>query len=112
MSFLAALTEDLVELELGPLTPELRDRTVAWVDARFAGSGSVTRFGLAATGTLLAAVVGVAARQPYERLPAERRRRIAQRLASTRLPLAAEYVKAIRSLAVSYVYEARFATAP
>ena len=34
------------------------------------------------------------------------------RLAKTRLPLAAEYVRAVRALAVTYVYDAMHATAP
>ncbi len=110
--FLSDLTDDLVELEVGPVSAELRERTRSWVQARVAGSGSVTRLGLRATGMLLSVVVVTATGRPYHRLPADRRRAVARRLAGTRLPLAAEYVKAIRSLAISYVYEARFATAP
>lgn len=110
--FLAALTDELLELELGPVDAELRDRTRAWVVERFAGAGDLTRFGLAMTGNLMALAIALTEGRPFQRLPEPRRRAIAARLARTRLPLAGEYVKAIRSLAVAYVYEARFASAP
>ena len=110
--FLAAFAEDLAELDAGPLDDELRGRTRDWVLARVGGAGAITRLGLGLTGALLGGAVLVAARRPYAALPVERRRAVARRLAATRLPLAGEYVKAVRALALTYVYDARFATAP
>jgi len=105
--FLQALTDDLVELELGPLEPHVARGTRAWVSARVSGAGDFTRFGLSVVGTVLAAAVRIRTARAYDRLPAARRRRIAARLGATTLPLASEYARVIRSLAVAYVYEAR-----
>jgi len=105
--FLGALTDDLVELELGPLEPELARGTREWVVERVAGAGDFTRFGLTAVGMVLATAVRVATARAYDRLPATRRLKIAARLGRTRLPLASEYTRVVRSLAVAYVFEAR-----
>jgi hypothetical protein len=103
--FLAAFTGDLLELELGPLPEEERKETVAWVRTRVRGAASVTRLGLTVAGLAVATTVAVLARAPYTRLPEERRRAVARRLAATRLPVAGEYVKAVRSLAILHAAE-------
>lgn len=110
--FLRAFTADLVDLELGPVPAELRDRTCGWVSDRVWGSGQLTRAGLGLVGAVLAAGVRTRTGKRYRDLPPERRHAIARRLLGTRLPLAGEYVKAVRSLAVAYVYDARYASAP
>ena len=110
--FLAAFTEDLVDLELGPVSPELRDRARQWVVARVGNAGDVARLGLTVAGTALAVGVRIRTGRSYDRLAPQRRSELARRLAGSRLPIAAEYVKAVRSLAVAYVFEARYATAP
>ena len=111
-AFLAVFAGELAQLECGPLDDELLERTRAWVLARFAGAGAVTRAGLAAAGLAAATVALVFGRAPYASLPAERRHAVTRRLAGTSLPAVAEYVKAVRALVISYVYDARHATAP
>ena len=106
---LAALTDDLVELDFGPVTEDERTRTRAWVVGRVAGAGQVTRAGLAVAGLVVAAGVVLTTGRPYQALSPERRRAVARRLAATRLPVAGEYVKAIRSLAVAYLFDLRHA---
>jgi hypothetical protein len=106
-SFLAAFAGDLIDLELGPLPAGLRDRARDWVVERMLGAGDVARTGFVLIGTLLAARVRARTGRSYAALDAERRRAIASRVARTRLPLVADYVRGIRSLAVTYVYEAR-----
>ena len=105
--FLAGFTEDLVDLELGPVSAEVRVRTRDWVVDRVRGSATITRAGLAAAGALVAATVVLRTGGTYGRLPAERRRELARGLAASALPVVADYVKAVRSLAVTYVWEAR-----
>jgi hypothetical protein len=53
--------------------------------------------------------VGVRARTGthYCELPLDQRRSFAAQLAGTRLPVISVYVRAVRSLAVAYVYEHR-----
>lgn len=111
-TFLPALTRDVIALEAGSVEPEIADRATAWVTSRFAGAGDVTALGLRVTGLLLAIAVSVTTGRRYAGLPDERRVRVARRLLDSRLPLVGEYVKAVRALALTYVYEARFATAP
>lgn len=108
--FAVAFIDDLITLELDPADPELAVRTRDWVLARMGGAGQVTRAGLYATGALLALVVCVRTGRPYGALGSERRLTVARRLGSSRLPLVAEYVRAVRALAVTYFYEARFPT--
>lgn len=110
--FLGAFTADLVELELAPLPDGVAERTRGWVQDRVGGANQTTRAGIATTGLLLGAGVLVATGRPYERLPEARRLAIARRLAASRLPIVAEYVKAVRSLAVAYAFEAQYASAP
>lgn len=109
--FLDSLTRDLIDREFGPVDADTRDAAAAWVRERFAGAGDVTAPGLRVTGRLVAAAILVIERRPYAALPAERRAAVLGRLLTTRMPLAAEYVRAIRSLAVAYVYEDRFSQA-
>lgn len=110
-SFLDILTRDLVDREFGPVDADTADRTAAWVRERFAGAGDVTAPGLRVTGQLVATAILVTERRPYAALPAARRAAILDRLLTTHAPLVAEYVRAIRALAVTYVYEDRFASA-
>jgi hypothetical protein len=111
-SFLNAFAADLIDLEMGPLPSGLPERATTWVVTRMAGAGDVTRLGLALTGALIATSVRVRSGRAYAALPPERRRAMTARLAKTRLPLAAEYVRAVRALAVTYIYDALHATAP
>ena len=111
-SFLGAFAADLIELEMGPLPSGLPERATNWVVTRIDGAGDVTRLGLALTGGLIAAVVRLRSGRAYTALAPERRRAMTERLARTRLPLAAEYVRAVRALAVTYVYDALDATTP
>ena len=83
-----------------------------WVLTRISGAGDLTRAGLAAAGLRLAVGVRLTTGRPYDRLTPDRRRAMVRWLAATRLPVAGEYVRAIRSLAVAYVYEARYASVP
>lgn len=108
--FVRRFVEDLVVLEACASDPASAPRTGDWVIARMDGAGQVVRAGLRATGTLLALSVWIRTGRPYAALGSERRLALARRLASSRLPLVADYVRAVRSLAVSHVYEARFPT--
>jgi hypothetical protein len=110
--FLSAFAGDLIDLELGPLPANLRERAIDWITSRVAGAGDVARLGLTLTGRLIGAGVRLRLGRAYAALPAERRRRVASRLASSRLPLVAEYVRAVRALAVTYVFDGLHATVP
>jgi hypothetical protein len=110
--FTPSFVADLVALELGDLPPAVQERTRAWVLTRMSGAGDVARLGLRLAGALIAAGVCVRTGRPYARLPGERRRAVAGWLAGTSAPVAAEYVRAARSLAVTYAYDAVYATAP
>jgi hypothetical protein len=110
--FLTAFAADLIELELGPLPAELRDRATRWATTRIGGAGDVARLGLALTGRLIGTGILLRYGRAYRSLGEEHRRAVAARLAASGLPLVAEYVRAVRALAVSYVYDARYATAP
>jgi hypothetical protein len=110
--FLTAFAGDLIELELGPLPPELRDRATHWVTTRIGGAGDVARLGLRLTGRLIGTAIRLRFGRGYAALGQERRTEVTARLAASGLPLVAEYVRAVRALAVSYVYDARYATAP
>jgi hypothetical protein len=110
--FLTAFAGDLIELELGPLPPELRERATRWVTTRIGGAGDVARRGLRLTGRLIAIAIRLRFGRGYASLGRERRAEVTARLAASGLPLVAEYVRAVRALAVSYVYDARYATAP
>lgn len=106
-SFLETFTDDLVELEFGPLPEATRAGAREWVAARIGGAGEVTRLGLAVAGKLLAVSVRVRTGSAYADLSRARRLQVAAGLAAARGFPAAEYVKAVRSLAVSFVYETR-----
>jgi hypothetical protein len=110
--FLSAFTDDVIVLEVPPLPPDVHESARAWVIARVNGAMDVTRLGLAVAGTGLALAVRLGTGRRYDQLVDERRLAIARRLTRTRLPIAAEYVRAVRSLVVSYVYEARAAAGP
>jgi hypothetical protein len=110
--FLEAFTRDLVALELGPIDPPLADRTTAWVVTRVAQAGDVTRAGLTIACGLTAAGVRLRTGSAYHRLPDTDRLDLARALTRSRLPVTGELVRAIRSLAVTYAYDARYATAP
>lgn len=101
--FLAAFTSELVEAEMGE---RARPETADWVVQRIYASGQITRFGLASTAALLAAALHVRHRAPFFALPQERRAAAARALAATRLPLAADFVRAVRALAVTHAYQA------
>ena len=110
--FLAAFVDDLLTLDLGPVTDEERERTRGWVLERVAGAGSITRAGLGATGIALSAAVRARTGSRYADLPPDRRRAIADRLLTTAAPLVSEYARAVRALAVAYLYDLRHASAP
>jgi hypothetical protein len=110
--FVAAFTEDLVALELPAGDESLQQRTRDWVLARIEGAGDVNRRGIALVALVLAAGVRVATGRAYTSLAPQRRQAIAARLAATGLPLAGEFTRAVRALAVTYFYDARHATAP
>lgn len=86
----AALACELAEADAGPLSPEERERVAGFVDARLAAAPAHLRAGVVLPALLL-------------------RRAPVQRLTSTRAPLAADVVKALRSLAVAALYDARAA---
>jgi len=89
---------------------ELRGRTCEWVVQRVRGAGQVTRLGLTAAAVLIGAAVRLRRGRPYAALADDTRRATARRLASSRLPVVGEYVRAVRSLTVSFLYEERFPT--
>ena len=93
--FLAAFTAELVAAELPHLPAERREATVEWVLVRVDGAGQVTRAGLTLAAMFLDAAVRASERRPLAALPDERRRRAARRLATTSLPPAAEYARAV-----------------
>lgn len=103
-----AFTDDLVHLEFGPLDGPTRAGARDWVAARIGGAGEVTRGGLTVAGLLIGVLVRLRTGRAYADLPDDRRLAIARRLAGTSLPVLAEYVKAVRSLATHYVYEQRW----
>lgn len=107
--FLSAFADDLISLEIEP-DDRRRERTRAWVVERLAGAGQVTRLGIGLTGVLLGACVRAATGRGYDRLPPGRRRRVAGWLCRSSLPLVADYVRAVRALAVSHAYEERFSS--
>ena len=86
----AALACELAEADAGPLTAQERERVAEFVDARLAAAPAHLRAGVVLPALLL-------------------RRAPVRTLASTRAPLAADVVKALRSLAVAAVYDARAA---
>jgi hypothetical protein len=90
----------------------VQERAHGWVLARIGGAGDVARLGLRLTGVLIGAGVRLSTGHGYAGLPEERRRALAGRLAGASLPLVAEYVRAVRSLAITYAYDAVYATAP
>jgi hypothetical protein len=110
--FLSTFTADLIDLELGPLPAGLQERATAWVGARMAGAGDVARLGLGVAGGVIGAGVRLRFGRAYAALPSERRRRVTARLAKSRLPVVAEYVRAVRALAVTYVFDGLHATVP
>ena len=110
--FVAAFAGDLAELEFGPLPPELRQRVAEWVALRVAGAGDVTRIGLGVVCAAVALWVRVRSGRAYAELDTRDRRAWEQRIARSGLPGVSELVRAVRSLAVAYVYDARFASAP
>ena len=110
--FAADLARDLVALELGPVGPGEAERAQRWVAQRIDGAPEVTRLGLAAIGALVAAGVRLGTGRAYASLPDERRLRVARALAASHAPLLADFVRAVRALTVSYVYELRHASAP
>ena len=111
-SFASLFADDLIALELPGISAQLRHRTHVWVLTRIGAAGDVARLGLELTGALLALAVRLRHGRAYGQLDPERRRAVAAWLAATSLPLAAEYVRAVRSLAVTYAYDALYATAP
>jgi hypothetical protein len=110
-AFLRAFTADLISLELPELDGPASQQTRVWVLERIDGADAPARLGMRAASGLLALVLAVIARRPYPDLPEERRRALAARLAATSMTPAAELVRAVRALAVSYAYEQRFARA-
>jgi hypothetical protein len=110
-SFLSAFVRDLIALELAAVDDAAAERTRAWVVARVDGAAEITRLGMMLVGTLIAAAVRASTGRAYAALPDRRRLRIARRLASTRVPLAGDYVRAVRALTVSHAYE-RLGEAP
>lgn len=106
MTFAAALVEDILALEVGPDVPSDPAATRDWVTERLAGAGQVTRLGLAVAAGAVAAAVRVRHGRPYAALDVERRRAIARRLLDTRLPLAGDYARALRALAITHAFEA------
>jgi hypothetical protein len=106
VSFLGAFTADLVDLEFGPQPQAVRAGAQEWVQTRIAGAGDVTRRGLRVAALALAGGVRLRTGHAYEGLPDAERRAIAERIAASSLPIVAEFVKAVRSLAVAYVYDA------
>jgi hypothetical protein len=106
--FMRAFCGDLIRLELDHVDDELRQRTCDWVIDRVHGAGDFTRLGLRIAACGIAIGVLILTRRPYERLPEQRRLRVASGLAGSRAPVVAELVRALRALAVSRVYEVRY----
>ena len=109
--FLTAFARDLAELECGPLNPELGEDVVGWGRERVAGAGDVTRLGLTVVGLGVAGWVRLRTGSSYTALDTRQRSAWTRRIAGSRAPGVSELVRAVRSLTVTFVYEARHAPA-
>lgn len=101
---LETFAADIVMLEFNE-EESIADETGRWIVARVDGAGLLIRPALLlpALGLDLLALVRHAHRYPA--LPAHQRREVAARLMRARNPVAMDWVRAVRLLAASYVFE-------
>jgi hypothetical protein len=111
-SFLRVFTADLIALELGNFDPATREQTSAWVLERLEGASDLTRLIFTVISAGLGLAVRVRSGARYADLTDGRRWAIAERLAATRTPPIADFVRALRALAVTHAYEYQFAARP
>jgi hypothetical protein len=109
---LPELCRDLAQLQAGPLEEAQVLATLDFVTARVAGAGEVTRIGLLVADSALWLLLLVLCGRPYSRLSPARRARIAAAMSRSSLPGVRDYVRAIRSLVLTYVYERKAASQP
>jgi hypothetical protein len=108
LAFLPALVDAILRRDVGDLEPDAVRACAAFTIERVGGAPSVPRLGLDVAATVAALVVRAAARRPFARLDLAARITWLGRL--ERLPLTGQYVDAVRSLALTYIYEAGVAT--
>jgi hypothetical protein len=105
---LEAFAEDVVALEFAPGNPGLARETAHWVGERVIGAGPLASSGLLAPALALDIAMLARYASSYPHLARGQRMKIAGRLVSTHMPLAVDWVRAIRLLAVPYVFERRY----
>ncbi len=103
-----AFVEDVVVLEFAPGDEVLARATGRWVGERVGGAAAVARGGLLAPAAVLDLVSLARYARPYAVLGRRRRLRVARRFLRTEAPVVGDWVRAVRLLAVAYVYERRF----
>jgi hypothetical protein len=105
---LEAFAEDVVALDFVPESTGLARETARWVGERAIEAGPLAGSGLLAPALALDMAMLARYARPYSSLTNGQRTKIAKRLARTRMPLAVDWVRAIRLLAVPYVFERRY----
>ncbi|HEY6760221.1 MAG TPA: hypothetical protein VI318_12060 [Baekduia sp.] len=103
-AFLPALVDAILRRDVGELTPDAVRACAEFTVERVGGAPSVPRFGLDLAATVAALLVRTLTRRPFARLDLSARTAWLGRL--ERLPLTGQYVDAVRSLALTYIYEA------
>ena len=105
---LEAFVEDLVALEFEPRDEALARAAARWVGECTVGAAAVARCGLLAPAVILDITAVARYSRRFAALDRTRRLRMTARLADTRLSPTANWVRAVRLLAVVYVFERRF----
>jgi len=97
---LSQLVRDIVAVEWAPaVAPERAQRSSQFAISRIQGSAPAVRMGAAAGALLVDGLARVSTRRSYLKLSAGRRHQFVRGLAATGVPIAADVVRLLRSLA-------------
>lgn len=103
-----ALIDELLALDIGSIGDDDAALARMFVMSRVRRAGSPTRLGVAVAAALIDSAVRLLAGRRFAELPPDERALWARRLSATQLPVAAEFVRLLRSLLITYAFERRY----